>query len=295
MVILLYFVIVLASVTQSATTKLFNRHSTNATVFNACKALAAFVLFAAMAAWGFTLHMPTLVFGMLYGACLCASMYAGYKALCLGPMALTSMLVSFSILIPLLWGVTVGGESLHLLRIIALLLLFGSIILTNADKLFLHHRQKTENGYQNEAKGNYGKWLLFVLATFLCNGGCSVLQKQHQSLYPERYSKEFMLFAMLLCVLVFCSVSLIKYPLADIKRVKKKWLGTLSGVANGLSGFFTLALAGFENASVLFPVISAGTLLGALLCGKFFFKEKLKVNHYLALMLGMCAVVLLKW
>ena len=68
----------------------------------------------------------------------------------------------------------------------------------------------------------------------------------------------------------------------------------LSGLANGIANFLTLVLAGMENASVLFPIISAGTLLAALLCGKLLFKEKLRANHYAALAAGIVAVVLLK-
>ena len=290
MVIIVYLAIVLASVTQSASTKAFNRQSDNSTVFNATKAVTSFALFALMAVKGFTFHLPTLFFGLCYGACMCVSMYSGYKALCLGPMALTSMLVSFSIIVPLIWGLTVGDETLSPLRIIALILLFGAIILTNADKIFTS-RQNKESGTQ---KSGYGLWLLFVGTTFMCNGVCSVLQKQHQSLYPEAFSNEFMFFAMLLCTLIFVTILLLKNSREDIKKVNKKWLGALSGLGNGLVGFFTLILAGFENATVLFPVISAGTLLSVILCGRFLFKEKLKINHYFALPAGMLAVVFLK-
>ena len=87
MVILVYCAIVACSVTQSATTKLFNRRSANSTVFNAVKALSSFLLFALMAIGGFTFHLPTLLFGLSYGTALCLSMYTGYRALCLGPMA----------------------------------------------------------------------------------------------------------------------------------------------------------------------------------------------------------------
>ena len=65
-------------------------------------------------------------------------------------------------------------------------------------------------------------------------------------------------------------------------------------MGNGLASFFTLILTGMENASVLFPIISAGTILGVLLFGRIVFKEKLKANHYAALILGIAAVVLLK-
>ena len=292
MVILVYCAIVACSVTQSATTKLFNKHSANSAVFNAVKALSSFLLFALMAIGGFTFHLPTLLFGLSYGTALCLSMYTGYRALCQGPMALTSMLVSFSVIVPLLWGVTVGNEQLTPIRMIALILLLGAIVLTNTDKL--RGKRAPREADAPSKKSSYLTWMLFVGATFLCNGICSVLQKQHQTLYPATYNREFMFFAMLLCALVFLAVLLAKCSPAAIKATKGTWLGALSGVANGLAGFFTLLLAGLENASVLFPIISAGTLLGVVLCGRFLLKEKLRLNHYLALLLGMLAVVFLK-
>jgi drug/metabolite transporter (DMT)-like permease len=292
MVIFIYLAIVLLSVTQSASTKLFNRRSSNSSVFNTTKALSSFVLFFLMALGGFELHLPTLLFGLLYGAFLCLSMYTGYKALCLGPMALTSMLVSFSIIVPLIWGVTFGNEDLSMLKIVALLLLFASIILTNADKIF--SKGDIKGSSNNSISGGKGKWMLYVGMTFLCNGGCSILQKQHQELYPNSYSSMFMFFAMLLCTIIFSAIVLSKNSIAEIKATKGKWLGVVSGVANGGAAFLTLILAGSENASVLFPIISAGTLLGAILCGRILFKEKLRINHYFALGFGMLAVVLMK-
>ena len=211
-------------------------------------------------------------------------MYAGYQALCRGPMALTSMLVSFSVIIPLIWGITVGNETLKALQYPALVLLFLAIILTNADKL------KGKNSTQK----SYGLWFLFIGITFVSNGICSILQKQHQTLYPEAYSREFMLFAMLFCSVIFVIAALRKVSIRELHTVKGKRYGILSGLANGVANFLTLVLAGLENASVLFPIISAGTILAALLCGRFLFKEKLKVNHYLAIGAGIAAVVLLK-
>jgi drug/metabolite transporter (DMT)-like permease len=286
MVLTVYLLIILASVTQSATTKLFNRQSNHSTVFNAIKACTALIFFALIAALGFTPHLPTLWFGMGYGVCLCLSMYAGFKALCLGPMALTSMLVSFSVLLPVVWGVTVGDERLKPIQGIALLLLLLALFLTNADRLKSRNRQSSVV--------NYGVWLLFVSITFLCNGICSILQKQHQTLYPEQYSREFMFFAMLLCAIIFSVVALRKIPPKDLKRVKGKRYGALSGIANGAANLLTLILAGFENASLLFPMISAGTLLASLICGRTLFKETLKWNHYAALGMGLLAIVLLK-
>lgn len=282
--IIFYFLILLSSATQASATKLYNIGSDNSTVFNAIRTASALVLFALTAAFGFTLHFPTLLYGLIYGACLSLSMYTGFLALCHGPMALTSMLVSFSVVIPLVFGVTVLDERLGLFKALAILLLVFAIVLTNIGK-----QKKGER-----IEKDHAKWLLFVFLTFAANGLCSVIQKQHQTLYPGAYSREFMLFSMLLCTIVFAIAALIRLRPRQILAVKGKGYAILSGVATGLMNFFTLVLAGMENASILFPAISAGTILASLLCGKFIFKERLRLNHYLALGFGIFAVVLLK-
>ncbi len=284
MVIVVYLLIVFASVTQSATTKLFNQNCAHSAVFNAMKSCTALILFALIAAFGFTFHLPTVLFGFSYGACLCVSMYAGYQALCRGPMALTSMLVSFSVVIPMIWGIAVANETLKAIQYPAFALLLLAITMTNADKM------KAKKSTQI----NYGSWLLFVGITFACNGMCSILQKQHQIFYPGAYSKEFMLFAMLLCSVIFVISAWRKISPKELKMIKVKRFGVLSGLANGIANFLTLVLAGMENATVLFPIISAGTILASLLCGSLLFREKLQANHYVALVAGIAAVVLLK-
>ena len=103
-----------------------------------------------------------------------------------------------------------------------------------------------------------------------------------------------MLFAMLLCSVIFSISAFSKISPKKLIAIKGKRYGVLSGLANGIANFLTLVLAGMENASVLFPIISAGTILASLLCGRLFFQEKLKANHYVALASGIAAVVLLK-
>ena len=284
MIFLFYFLILFCSATQVSATKLYNKCSDNSAVFNAIKSASALVLFALMAVIGFRFHLPTVLFGLGYGACLCLSMHAGYKALCLGPMALTSMLASFSIVIPLLFGIAVWNEKINLMKGIALVLLVFAILMTNADKL--------KKG--GKAEGHYALWLIFIALTFLCNGFGSVIQKQYQNLYSEAHNRQFMLFAMLLCSVVFMAIALTKAKPKEILATKGKHYGVISGLANGLASFFTLMLAGMENASGVFPALSAGTILASLLCGRWIFKEKLKINHYLALIFGILAVILLK-
>ena len=286
MEILIYLSVVLSSVTQSASTKAFNRGGGSSLVFNALKTLSAFLLFLLISIPHFTLHGPTVLYGLIYGASLCLSMYAGYRALCLGPMALTSMLVSFSLLVPFGWGILVRGEPVTPLKVIGLILLVCAMLLVNAHNLL--------SAKKGEKMQKQGLWWLFVAVTFLCNGVCSVLQTEHQTAYPSLYNREFMLFAMLLCAVIFVTIALIRVPFSACRATARKGFGVLSGVTNSLANFLTLLLAGMENASVLFPIISAGTILGALLCGRVLFGEKLRINQYAALALGILAIVLFK-
>ena len=289
MEIAIYIAIVLASVTQSASTKAFNRTGGSALVFNALKTLSACILFFLISIPSFTLHLPTVLFGLGYGLSLCVSTYAGYRALCLGPMALTGMLVSFSLIIPLLWGVLLRGEPMSVLKGCGLALLVAALLLVKA-----HHLR---GGRAEERRGGLaeqGKWFLFVGLTFVCNGICSVLQKEHQTAYPSLYNREFMFFAMLLCAVVFVTIALVRTSPGEIRHTARKGLGVLSGVTNSLANFLTLVLAGMENASVLFPVISGGTILTSLLCGRVVFRERLRWNQYVALALGIAAIVTLK-
>ena len=99
---------------------------------------------------------------------------------------------------------------------------------------------------------------------------------------------------MLLCSLIFSVAALSRLSFKEIRETKGKMFGIISGCSNGMANFLTLIMAGFENASILFPIISAGTVLSALLCGRFVFKEKLKANHYFSLAFGILAIVFLK-
>ena len=285
MAFLVYLLVIISTVAQSASTKKFTRTHGNGLVFNAIKSAVAAVLLLIIAlAWGFSFHLPTVLYGAAFGLFLCISMYCGYKALALGPMSLTSMLVSFSVVLPLLYGVFFCNEPLNILKYCAFFLIAVAILSANTDKIRKSDK-KTEN---------YALWIFFVAMTFLVNGFSSIVQKRHQIVYPELYSREFTFYAMLVCAIVYLVLALLKTSPSERRLVVGKRFGVLAGATNGLASLFTVVLAGMENASVLFPIVSVGTILGSLLCGRFIFREKLKINHYIAFVAGALAVLFLK-
>ena len=284
MMVLVYLCAVVFAVTQTVTTKLYAGKCSNSVVFNALKSVFALLFFAIMSITGVRWHFPSVVYGCLYGITLSLAMYTAYTSISLGIASLTSVLVSFSVIIPILYGILFCNEAMTMTKVIGFICLVFALVSANIDKI--HSSPKNET--------NYIKWSLFVFATFIFNGVCSVLQKMHQNYYPGQYLNEFMLSAMIFSTTAFVIAFLIKVPLKEFKLAQGKKYAVISGFANAIANYATLSLSGTEQASVLFPMISAGTILAVLLCGRYILKESLKANHFVGFIFGLAAVVFLK-
>lgn len=327
-----YLAAVLCGVMQSATAKGYHRRGGDAAVFNIGKSAFAFALFTCMAvATGFSVPMASAGYGLAYGVALAVSMYCGYMALCYGPMALTGLIVSFSVVMPVLYGIIFCKEGGSYFRICGLLCFVAAMVFVNLpDKKPHTRKQGMENGKENGAatvtfasKASFGNddashaaqkmpqkrgyWLTFVAATFLCNGICAILQKAHGMRFSGDYCEEFMFFAMAVCTVVFGIQTL--YVWLGRRKTGKSaafpvpkpsvckgvfWLAALSGICNAAANYATTRLSGTENASVLFPAVSVGTVCVSLLCGWLLFAEKPRWNHVPAFVLGLCAIILLR-
>ncbi len=284
---MLFFTLIIAfSLMQSVSAKAYHQHSGNAALFNVLKSAAALLCMLGFGLFGFQFHLPTLIYGTVFGLLLAISMYAGYRALCLGPLSFTSLISSFSIVIPILYGIFFCHEALTPWKGLGLLLVAGAICLSVK-------RNKKDTTYQ------YKKWALYVAVTFLSNGLCSVVQKMHQRAYPSKYSPEFMIFAMAVCLLAFLPTLFFGREKSEEKKEKKTVRMTvlfslLAGVACGVANLLTILLAGRENASVMYPIISVGTILAAQVYGVIVYKERLSAFRIAALLCGIVSVVLLK-
>ena len=285
MPIFLFLSILIFTVTQSASTKLYQKCGGDPLPFNAIKSSFAFLPFLVSMVFGFTFHLPTVFYGVIYGGLMSVSMICGYQALKCGRMALTSMLVSFSVAIPLLYGICIG-EEVTIFKIVGFCLLALTIVFMNLGK--------KSADKQSESNKNNGKWWLFVGLTFFANGISSVLQKVHQSEYPKLYVTELMAVATCVCCVIFIALTISKQGVQGWKEVRGKWYGVLAGVCTAIANFCTTTLAGFESATLLFPMITAGTIVLTIVCGRTVFKENFKANHYFAIVCGICSVIFLK-
>lgn len=244
--------------------------------FNAIKTGAAVLLFAALSLSGFEFHFPTFVYAFVYAIALTVSTICGYMALMKGPMALTSLIISYSVIIPCLYGLAFLEETLKNLQIPGLVMLFVSMFLLNKGK---------------NDKSKRKDWLFYVFLTFLSNGVCSVTQKLHQSAYPGAYRTEFMLFSMAVSFVIILAVSFFEKR----KSVEKISLyAVFAGILMGVANLITLHLAAGVNASVLFPMITIFSMLSNIIISRLVFGDRFSPRQLCGILIGVISVILIK-
>lgn len=306
--ILLYVGAIAASCAQSAFTKQNTRSGDGsadiASTFNLFKAVAVFAVLLLIFLFDRSWNVATIGWGAAYGILLTVSMITGYYALKTGPMALTSMIVSFSLLIPYAYGILFLDEKPKLVQVAGLGMFILALLLINWNHLHVKHETQIKAGvhHQNGVHGGRaaqpqrvsGRWALLTALTLVANGFCSVVQKGHQNLYPGMYTSWFMAVAGLTACILFLIRFVWQKNKVKLKARGAVKYGILSGTFNGLSNLILLILASTENASILYPAVSAGTMLSVYITGRVVFKEKMSMLQTAGFVVGLLAIVLLK-
>lgn len=200
-------------------------------------------------------------------------------AVAYGSLSLTSLFISYSLMIPTFFGLVFLNDDISLGFIPGLFLLVVSLFLVNkGDK---------------QAKFSL-KWMICVILSFVGNGMCTVVQKMQQVASDGAYKNEFMIVALAVVTVVMLVMSLAKER-KDIKAYAKAgWhLALLSGLLNGMVNLLVMILSGKMAVSLMFPLISAGGLVVTYLVSRFCYKEKLTKVQFVGFILGLASVVFL--
>ena len=203
-----------------------------------------------------------------------------FTLLCLtcGTMSLTALVNKYSLLIPTFYGMLLG-ESVSPFLIGGIVLLAVSLFLINKPK---------EGGKISL------KWLIFVLLAFTGNGMCVVTQKMCQQAFGDTYSNEFMLVALGLSFAASLALGLSTSRKDTFTHLKHAVIPAgACGILNGAVNLFVMILNGVFNASMMFPLVSAGGIIIVYFLSKWLYKEQLTHLQTVGLLVGIASVVLL--
>ena len=252
--------------TKLKTQKHINRF--NITVYSVCFLLFGLLLLKEEIS-GFT-----ILLGFLFGVVTALSNLFKMLSLSTGPMNITLLVTTSSMIIPTMSGIFFG-ETFSLAKLCIVLLLIGFIYLSVSK--------------QSHTKASK-KWLLFCILAFLFQGAIGVIQKIHQtSTYKTEVSG--FLFIAFVCAILFC-VFRSRGSEAKISLDKKAVLiGLICGGCTFGMNYINLKLSGILPSQLFFPLINGSAIVLSSIASVIIFKERLSKKQTIGLIGGIISLI----
>ena len=251
------------------------------TLFNAFIFLTASVLFLPSAVG---VSIQTIFFSVAFAVLTVIFQLTYTKALSIGNLSLTVMLVNFSMLFPVLLSAQIFEEPISLLRGIG-------VLLTVISFLF---------GVNIQSKDKVNKkWLIFAVASMLANGGIGIVQKffGESSFCGEKsaFVSWAYIFAGLIAFTIFGILSS-KHNKAE--RITNKSFYKYAIIIGCILSCFqllnTYAIATIDG-TFLFPTYAGGSIILSALLGLLWFRERLSFKQTISLIIGIVAIILMNF
>ena len=247
-----------------------------------------------------TISSFTLLTGLAFGLLTAMQYLFMLKAISVGSWAYTTLVATISTIIPTLSGWLLWIESISLVQIIGIVLMFACFILST-------------DLSSGENKKLSLTWLFYAILVFFCTGGIGVMQKVHSTSIYSGEQNGFLLLAFAFAtVFAFTMFTIVHFKerrnkptITENKKSEqvKVWdkyyswvwiiIIILSGVCVAMNNKYNLYLSGVLDSALFFPLVNGSNLILTTLFSCFIFKDKLKKLQWLGLIIGMVSVTLL--
>ena len=231
--------------------------------------------------WSSELIVPAVTFGLSYAA---ATVFVVLAIKC-GSLAKTTLITSYSLMVPAVAGLIVLREPLGIPMLVGMVLLVLSLWLTN-------YRKVSADAPKEKVTL---KWIVFVLLAFVGNGMCSTVQKLSPHFLGEDINQNlYMIAALGLSSVVLITASFCTGE-TNLKATLKIGapLSLFCGLFNGAVNYLAIYLNQFIPASVMFPVLSAGEIILIVPYSLLVRREKFTAAQWAGFAVGVVSVVLL--
>ena len=253
--------------------------------FSTVSVMTACLFFIVKSGFKFNFAPEILPYAFGFAAAYCSATIFGFLAILSGPLSLTSLATSYSLLIPTFWGIIFDKDPTSVWLYVGLVLLAASLVFIN-----LKDKKPTA---ENETKITL-RWAIFAILALVTNGACSTIQPAQTEKFGGAYDSVFMVIALAIVSLFLLCFILFKERGKIIPSVKcGAHLMVLCGIANGLVNLFVMIASTIIPNSVMFPLISAGGIVLTWIISVFLYKEKLSTKQNIGLVLGIVSIVFL--
>lgn len=245
--------------------------------FNMVQYIFTFLIFAVLSVVSGKISWFTVILGALFGlVTVLASVYK-ISALSLGPMHITMMIITASMIIPALSGVFFG-EKLSVLKLVFIAVLVFFIYLS-----------------LSKDKGGAGinrRWAVATLLVFLLAGAIGIMQKIHQSSVYKDESASFLAACFLVSILYSAIMMKKEKGGRTVKfNIKHYALAAVSGLCVYAMNHINLYLSGVMPSQIFFPLVNGAALLLTLLISVLLFKERLSGRQLVGVAGGFVSLI----
>lgn len=301
-IILLYIISTFGAVFYNVFKTKMARVNDNGNAFNffaiaICSAICAILSFL-FGGCVITMRPLTILFGALYGVSFMLNLFFVLKAVSLGPLGYTSIIITFSTAISAVFGLIFFNEEITVTKIIGIVVMLVCFYFT---------ANTSDNGEKKATK----KWLIICLIDMLFSALCGIFQalQSRQEMFLGEVEQEYSQFliiafavqfvlSLLLC-LIFKKKENLTFKLNAensliITKIRTFVLYlSLVTLCCFIINFINVYLVGQGDTSIAFPIINGLAILGTLVSSFTIFKEKIKGRQIIGFILGIIAIVLL--
>jgi len=265
---------------QSIAQKQYNLkyEKANVILFSAVTSVMALCFFLITSGLKLDFDVRLIPYSLAFAAGYCAGWIGTVLAVRYGLMAISSLIVSCSLIFPTLYGVILG-EPVTAKIAAGVAMLLAAMVLVNLK-------------FDKSSRFSW-KWFICVMVAFFGNGVCSISQNMQKRALGDSFSHEFMIIA-----LAAASALLLGYAAVTSKDLGGDFRRCLpysaaNGAANGVINFLMLILIGNIPNTILYPTNSALNMIATFLLAFFAYKERFSKMQYAGYVLGIASIVLL--
>lgn len=290
-----------ATVLRGVYSKKYSTAASGYHIMNIFVSVISALVPAVLGGFSFEVSLFTAVLAIIFGFVTSIQCILYMKALSIGPVSLTTLLVSMSTVITSLSGIFFG-ERPTAFQIAGIALMAVCFVLSV---------KKDNSGRKTTVR-----WMIYSVLSFVLSGAIGILQKAHQA---SPYSGELYQF-LIIAFGVSAMYSIVSLPFTVKKDGDGAFLttgeqnavldgarkySTLSysfmlggmiaaiGVCIAFNNVINLFLVGVMPSAVFFPVVNVGGLLLSILASLALFREKLSKKQWLGLAAGVLAIAAL--
>lgn len=282
MAYLLILISVSANLAQGIFIKQYNsKHNKGGFTFNALISLAAMMFFLVTDKEGFYIPSGMLSYAVISGTIYCVASFLTYIALGCGSFALSNLILSYSLVFTIGYGILFLKEPVSVYTVIGMLILMLSLFLTRGEK-------------KEEKQDMSAKWLICIILSFVGSGMFNVLSRMQQIRFDNSCTNEYMVLSMGFSAVVLLIAGILKEK-KDLPYIMK--YGSLyalgAGAMNGATSLLSLIVMMMIPISIFSPTTAGLKAVLSFGVSKWIYKEEFLRRQVIGVMLGVIALVFL--